>query len=258
MGSASGSSSNGSSGGNTSIGRGDPRAAAALRGPASGPGPGLGLTTGKTIHGNTAFGPAGGMATGYATRSNAPNVSGGSADFGRPGSITGGTFSNFRNTDGSAMFGGGLQNQGVRANNALQALGMLRAMQAGMLRPTPAGGPMTQPGLLDDELPTDAIPERPTIPPNIIGPWPGQNTARFLQSWHPSMWMRNPTQRPYDARNSPPRAYFTGTYPTGKGPFGGSSAAMPPGKGDFNNGKGDYQGAAGMPRPDGSARITRR
>jgi hypothetical protein len=34
----------------------------------------LGLSTGKTIHGNTAYGPSGGMAAGYATRDGFGNL----------------------------------------------------------------------------------------------------------------------------------------------------------------------------------------
>jgi hypothetical protein len=152
----------------------------------------LGLTTGTTWQGNTAFGPAGGMATGYATRSPMTGrVDTGSSTFAAPntrgGGVGAGTYSNFRTPDGSAMFGGSLQGQGVMAGNAIQALGMLRAMQAAQARPQPAGGPtMVQPGLLDEELPIDAVPEIPSIPPNLSITGPGS-------FWNPGYWMNNPT-----------------------------------------------------------------
>lgn len=105
---------------------------------------GLGVTTGKTIYGNTAFGPAGGMATGYATRTG--NISGIGP------SMT--TFSNFRTPSGAAMFSGQAGNTPVTARNAQQAAGMLSAMQAaqgrrngfGMLSGDPVTtGPVTTP-----------------------------------------------------------------------------------------------------------------
>lgn len=105
---------------------------------------GLGVTTGKTIYGNTAFGPAGGMATGYATRTG--NISGIGP------SMT--TFSNFRTPSGGAMFSGRAGNTPVTARNAQQAAGMLSAMQRaqgrrngfGMLSGDPVTtGPVTTP-----------------------------------------------------------------------------------------------------------------
>lgn len=133
-------------------------------------GGGLGLTTGKTWHGNTAFGPAGGKATGYATNS-------------RPGSGMGpsvGSFSNFRNLDGSAMIGGGLQNRAVAARNPQQALGMLRALQAAQGSQRPSGGRVG--GLLDGEQvtvgPTTIEPAAAPMTPTITGPWPGQGQNR--------------------------------------------------------------------------------
>ena len=132
---------------------------------------GLGLTTGSTIHGNTAFGPAGGMAQGYATNSRVGSGMGPSM----------GTFSNFRNLDGSAMFGGGLQNRAVAARNPQQALGMLQALQAAQASRGTLKGRVG--GLLDGEDvtvgPTTVVP-RAAIPPTITGPWPGQSTLLDL------------------------------------------------------------------------------
>ena len=102
-------------------------------------GTGTGLSTGKTMFGNTAFGPAGGRATGYATNTRPPSGMGPSI----------GSFSNFRNLDGSAMIGGGLQNRAVAARNPVQALGMLRALQAAQAPQRPSGGRVG--GLLDGE-----------------------------------------------------------------------------------------------------------
>lgn len=100
---------------------------------------GLGVRTGSTTYGNTAFGPAGGMAQGYATNSRVGSGMGPSI----------GSFSNFRNLDGSAMIGGGLQNRAVAARNPVQALGMLRALQAAQAPQRPSGGRVG--GLLDGE-----------------------------------------------------------------------------------------------------------
>ncbi|MFM2004818.1 MAG: hypothetical protein RLZZ09_473 [Pseudomonadota bacterium] len=193
----------------------------------------LGLTTGSTWYGNTAFGPAGGMATGYATKAPGGRVDSGSSSFGNPaagGGFGQGAFSNFRNPAGSAMFGSGPGapgGAGVTARNAIEALMMARALQQ---RVRPAAGPaMRQPGLLDPELPENAVPEIPSIPPNM----PVDNAYGYH-------FMRNPTQRPYDVRNSPPRAYFSGTYPTGKSDYGGS----PFGKRDYGGrpfGKRDFR-----------------
>jgi hypothetical protein len=180
----------------------------------------LGITTGSTIHGNTAFGPAGGNAVGYATR-DARSLAG--AGMGP----TMGNYSNFRTPSGEAMFPGGGP-QGMTARSPMQAMQMLQALRQ-RFQPA-AGPPMRQPGLLDDDLP--APPTVPTIPPN----WP-------VDTSYGSYFMRNPTQRPYDVRNSPPRAYFSGTYPTGKSDFAGS---RPYGKTDFGGrrpyGKTDFGG----------------
>jgi hypothetical protein len=77
---------------------------------------GLGITTGKTIHGNTAFGPAGGMAKGYAT-------SKGGSGMGPSNK----SFSNFKTLDGNAMYGN-MGNKSVTARNAGQANSMMSAL----------------------------------------------------------------------------------------------------------------------------------
>lgn len=79
---------------------------------------GLGLTTGKTIYGNTAFGPAGGMAQGYATMGahGAANP-----NYGMQPTIQ--NYGNFRNLNGSPMFGGSpIQGQSFPGYGAQQSL----------------------------------------------------------------------------------------------------------------------------------------
>lgn len=100
-----------------------------------GPPAGTGLTTGKTVYGNTAYGPAGGNATGYATMS-------------RPGANYGvgpstATYSNYRNLDGSQRFAG---NPSVTANNAGAGANQIATRQ-------PAMAPAVMPtgGLLDPD-----------------------------------------------------------------------------------------------------------
>lgn len=100
-----------------------------------GPPAGTGLTTGKTVYGNTAYGPAGGRATGYATMS-------------RPGANYGvgpstATYSNYRNLDGSQRFAG---NPSVTARNAGVGANQIAARQ-------PAMAPAVKPtgGLLDPQ-----------------------------------------------------------------------------------------------------------
>jgi hypothetical protein len=184
----------------------------------------LGLTTGSTWYGNTAFGPAGGMAAGYATKAPGGRVDGGSSSFGNPaagGGFGQGTYSNFRDPSGGAMFSSGPGapgGMGVNARNAIQAMMAARALQQ---RVRPAGGPMTQPGLLDPELPVDAVPEIPTIPPNMP-PQP---------NWHWGNWWGNPTSKRSNLFN-PNRPDF----PWGSaGTVGGwpGLSERPPGSGGF-------------------------
>lgn len=94
---------------------------------------GTGLTTGKTVYGNTAYGPAGGNATGYATMSRP------GANYGMGPSTA--TYSNYRNLDGSQRFAG---NPSVTANNAGAGANQIAARQ-------PAMAPAIKPtgGLLD-------------------------------------------------------------------------------------------------------------
>ena len=120
---------------------------------------GLGIRTGSTIRGNTAFGPAGGMAQGYATNSRLGSGMGPSI----------GSFSNFRNTDGSAMFGGGLQNRAIAAKNPQQALGMLQALKAAQGSQRPSAGRVG--GLLDGE--------QVTVGPTTVQPAAASPVARI-------------------------------------------------------------------------------
>lgn len=76
-----------------------------------------GLTTGNTIYGNTAYGPAGGMAQGYATRDMA------SLNKAGQGPMMG-TFSNFMGLGGQPAYGGALGGMGFNAMNANEAAGM--------------------------------------------------------------------------------------------------------------------------------------
>lgn len=78
-----------------------------------------GLTTGNTWYGNTAYGPSGGTASGYATRTGA---------FGMGPSLS--QFSNFRTLSGAPVYGGGVQNQTVTARNATQARSIMDRLAA--------------------------------------------------------------------------------------------------------------------------------
>ena len=196
----------------------------------------LGITTGSTIHGNTAFGPAGGNAMGYATR-DARSLAG--AGMGP----TMGTYSNFRTPSGAPMFGDSGP-QGMTARNPMQAMQMLQALRQ---RFQPASAPpMRQPGLLDDDV--IAPPTVPTIPPNLYGmlraynsPYgpeylslAGRNPSGFrsnIDSWHNYFdrpgYNRGPT---FGTVQTSGKADFGGSRPYGKTDFGGS---RPYGKTDF-------------------------
>ena len=124
----------------------------------------LGLQTGNTWHGNTAFGRPGQQAYGFATSSNQ------GATFGQRPTMQ--TFSNFRRPDGSAMFPGA--GGSVQAPNAFAGAAM---MQQQMMRPQarpkpggpqPAGAPPPgqSPGFFGGGF----------QPPATMGPWPGQGT----------------------------------------------------------------------------------
>ena len=143
----------------------------------------LGITTGSTIHGNTAFGPAGGNAIGHATR-DARSLAGAGI-----GPSTG-TYSNFRTPSGAPMFGagpgapGGL---GVNAGSGMRAFQIARLL-AERARPRPAAGPG---GLLDQDVPVNAVPEIPGIPPNLSFDY----NYVYPKGWSYGNYMYNPTAR---------------------------------------------------------------
>ena len=114
--SSGGGSSGGQGGQNNGLTKGYVGAPGTNNGAWSGDGVNLGLTTGTTWYGNTAFGPAGGMATGYATRDGQSLAGAGMAP-------TMGTYSNFNTMNGQPMFGGALGGQGFNGMNANQAYG---------------------------------------------------------------------------------------------------------------------------------------
>lgn len=202
-------------------------------------GGGLGITTGKTWHGNTAFGPAGGMATGYATNSRLGSGMGPSV----------GSFSNFRNLDGSAMIGGGLQNRAIAARNPQQALGMLRALQGAQGSQRPSGGRVG--GHLDGEdvtvgpttvVPAASAPAADAVaaasPPLALGmmrygspAYPGAYTPAQLsqiRAQYSSWDMRNPTQRAYNPATSPITLGRAGTVTGGPSAISSSLSASGP------------------------------
>lgn len=133
----------GMSGNNGNVGAGTGGSGSNNSGSRTG-GLGGGLSTGNTWHGNTAFGPSGGMAQGYATMRD------GGGMFGVGPSME--TYSNFKDPTGKAMVGGGVQNRAVTARSPQQALGMLRALQqpavapsGGLLGPDPSVQPTAAP-----------------------------------------------------------------------------------------------------------------
>lgn len=143
---------------------------------------GGGITTGNTIYGNTAFGPSGGMATGYAMASGLPGVAYGPSTA---------QYSNFRNLDGTPMFGGMAGSRSFSAPNATQAYAQLQSyinsiMAARQARPQPAFG-------LLDAVRTAPLPGVPQPAPQF-GP----------VAYDGYYFMRNPTQRPYNPATSPP------------------------------------------------------
>lgn len=131
-------------------------------------GGGLGLTTGKTIHGNTAFGPAGGMAQGYATSKGGTGMG--------PSNKS---FSNFKNLDGSPMYGN-MGNRSVTARNANQANGMMNALSRAQA-PRPKARPSAT------VVPASAPPPKPRAKPKVgMGPKiPFDATLdKFKGWWH--------------------------------------------------------------------------
>lgn len=127
---------------------------------------GGGLSTGNTWHGNTAFGPPGGIANGYATAKLG-------AGAGTKPTIN--TYSNFRTVNGDPMFSGAAQNTAIRAPNANMAASALSALQAQAQASAQNVG-----GLLSDE-----DEEQPPIDPVVAPPvtavptaaWPYANPA---------------------------------------------------------------------------------
>lgn len=162
----------------------------------AGAGPGLGLTVGKTMYGNTAYGPAGGKATGYASVSpNSPNTGTGNnrntsgAGYGNPGAGGGfaqNNYSNFRSPNGSAMFGSGPGapgGSGVYANGGMRAAEIAKQLAA-MARPAPARAPgraTTRP----------SVPVKPRLPgvPRFPGFKPYPDDA-MVSGWisGPNFW----------------------------------------------------------------------
>lgn len=179
-------------------------------------GGGLGISTGKTIYGNTAYGPSGGMAQGYATRTGGVSGMGPSV----------GTYSNFRNLDGSAaILGAG--NMTAMGRNPQQARSVLERQF------NPAGRPRVG-GLLDGEqVSVVPIPTRRIVP--MAGPAPIGAVQRYpgvaFPAGLPASWlsnaraimssysMNNPTQRPYNASQA---LSWGSTFPKNNmGDFGG-------------------------------------
>lgn len=129
---------------------------------------GLGLTTGSTWHGNTAYGSGGGHASGFATRT-------GGNDRG-PGAAA---YSNFRDMSGRPMFSGSLGNTTVVARSAGEAARALQqAASRAYVRPT--SGRVG--GLLEGE--------------DVAGGSIPQSNASAAYS---AMFMRNPTAFPAGA-----------------------------------------------------------
>lgn len=188
-------------------------------------GAGLGIQTGNTIYGNTAFGPAGGKAVGYATRTGPISGMGPSL----------GTFSNFRTPAGAAMVGGGLQNRPVTARNPQQALGMLQAL-AGTQRPsTPrVGGLLADEGVTVGEIPSIVPTAAPKIadwiPENLRFAWPGQSTLRSVYGFknypYPNPAMAGGWMGAQNWNN------FAGTWPSKNKTVITKTPGMPPATGE--------------------------
>lgn len=90
----------------------------------------LGLKTGTTWHGNTAFGQPGQMAAGYTTMSNQ------GSGFGMRPTME--NYSNYRNLDGSPMFPGA--GGSVQAPNAFVGAAMMQQQMRPPAGPQPVGG----------------------------------------------------------------------------------------------------------------------
>jgi hypothetical protein len=171
-------------------------------------GGGLGIKTGNTIYGNTAFGPAGGRAVGYATMTPGRN-------FGMGPSIN--TYSNFRTPTGGAMIGGDLQGRPVAARNPQQALGMLQAL-AGAQRPR-VGGLLADEDVAVGDIPSvvpTAAPAAPTdlswLPDSLNFGWPGQAVNPGVRGLIPrnAVWPGQATTPRRTALSQPTSGYLTG------------------------------------------------
>lgn len=138
---------------------------------------GLGITTGKTIHGNTAFGPSGGMAKGYAT-------SKGGSGMGPSNK----SFSNFKTLDGKAMYGN-MGNKSVTARNANQANDMMGALSRAKGTPKRSVAPMGS-----TAAPKPATPRRRSGLSFTFNQTPPKG-------FYPGAYIQNPTDLP----NSQPK-----------------------------------------------------
>lgn len=182
----------GSSGSNPGLTTGYVGPAGTNRGAWSGDGQYLGLTTGPTIYGNTAFGPAGGFATGYATRDQASLAAAGMGP-------TPGTYSNFMTPGGRPMFGNSPM-QGASAvgfPNANAAYNYMNQQYQNWLanRPKVAGL------LAEQGVPTP----RPAAPP-VTPPVP----------WNPAV-----PEEVVPGYRPPPSGYYPGAYWGGNGVYSG-------------------------------------
>lgn len=139
-----------------------------------------GLSTGSQWRGNTAYGPAGGMAQGYATRDQASLARAGMAP-------TVGYYGNFRGLSGEPMYGG----QGGYGYNA-------NAVANGLS--TPSWGQANQPQLGGaGPVPVGASPyANPVAPPMAPIGYPTSPNIHMSP---------NPTQRPYNPATSPTNLY---------------------------------------------------
>lgn len=158
---------------------------------------GLGLTVGKYMPGNAAYGPAGGRAVGYATVSPGSSNSGvknntGSSSYANPGAGNGigqNTYTTFRNPDGTPMFGNGPGapgGSGVNASSGLKAQQIAQKMSSPYIKPTGMSGykkPSPPAALakrtISKQKPLTKPPAKaklPSIPPNaFMYPFQGAN-----------------------------------------------------------------------------------
>lgn len=169
-------------------------------------GGGLGLTTGKTIHGNTAFGPAGGNAVGHA-------MSKGGTGMGPSNK----SFSNFKTPTGQASFPN-MGDRAVTARNAQQARGMMSALSSaqGPKRPGPKSA---------NVVPTSAPPKaRPKPKLGSMPKIPFDATLDKFKAW----WNEKVTTGPVPTRPRPkPQANIWGG--KANGPLGAGWDEKAPG-----------------------------